>query len=162
MNSKIDCCAAHFQAPPFGIPNPNAFPKPFYRLVEVAVKRNRGSVAPSTAAEFDHGKDVVEHFLDAALSIQEHVDYNLLLHDNEPTKPEEKTKEPTSEYDDLWGLEKRAQKAEEERDKLPGKPPKFPEKPEKDILLFLNRYSPHLEEWQRDVIGDICHGGSDF
>src|SRR5256714_985953 len=34
--------------------------------------------------EFEHGKDEVERFLDAALSIQEHVDYNLLLHGDEP------------------------------------------------------------------------------
>src|SRR2546427_10922163 len=77
--------------------------------------------------EFEHGKAEVERFLDAVLSIQEHVDYNLLLAGDEPKK-EQKIKEVTGEYDDLWGLEKRAKKAEEERDKRPGKPPKFPEK----------------------------------
>src|SRR5437660_11568250 len=39
--------------------------------------------------EFDHGKAEVERFLDAALSIQEHVDYNLLLRADEPSKKEE-------------------------------------------------------------------------
>ena len=101
--------------------------------------------------EFDHGKAEVERFLDAALSIQEHVDYNLLLAGDEVKKEEKKT-EATSQYDDLWGLEKKAKKAEEERDKRPGKPPKFPEKPEKDILLFLMRHAPHLQPWQRDLI----------
>src|SRR5579885_1965590 len=101
--------------------------------------------------EFDHGKDVVERFLDAVLSIQEHVDYNLFLQSDE-VKKEEKRAETTSEYDDLWNLDKRAQKAEEERDRRPGKPPKFPEKPEKDILLFLLRHAPHLQPWQRDII----------
>ncbi len=101
--------------------------------------------------EFDHGKDVVERFLDAVLSIQEHVDYNLFLQSDE-VKKEEKLAETTSEYDDLWNLDKRAQKAEEERDRRPGKPPKFPEKPEKDILLFLLRHAPHLQPWQRDII----------
>jgi len=33
-----------------------------------------------------------------------------------------------------------------------GKPPKFPEKPEKDILQFLMLHAPHLEPWQRDII----------
>ncbi|QBD79090.1 hypothetical protein EPA93_25130 [Ktedonosporobacter rubrisoli] len=103
--------------------------------------------------EFDHGKAEVERFLDAALSIQEHVDYNLLLrgddHDEDETKL---AAELSSDYDDLWDLDKKQQKAEEERDRLPGKPPKFPEKPEKDILLFLIRYSPILQPWQRDVL----------
>src|SRR6266480_733527 len=49
------------------------------------------------------------------------------------------------EYDDLWGLEKKAQKVEEEREKFSLRPPKFPEKPEKDILLFLMRHAPHLQ-----------------
>jgi stage V sporulation protein R len=106
--------------------------------------------------EFDHGKAEVERFLDAVLSIQEHVDYNLLIRESEPEK-QEKTGEkprtkPSSEYEDLWGLEHRAKKAEEERDRLPGKPPRFPEKPEKDLLLFIMRHAPHLQPWQRDII----------
>jgi stage V sporulation protein R len=103
--------------------------------------------------EFDHGKAEVERFLDAALSIQEHIDYNLLLRENEPQKRGEKARSgPTTAYDDLWGLDKRAQRAEEERDKRSGKPPKFPEKPEKDLLLFLMRHAPHLKDWQRDIL----------
>src|SRR5438105_6449805 len=103
--------------------------------------------------EFDHGKAEVERFLDAALSISEHVDYNLLLRSDETDKQgEKKPTEVTSEYDDLWDLERKAKKAAEERDKRPGKPPKFPEKPEKDILLFLLRHAPHLQPWQRDLI----------
>jgi len=106
-----------------------------------------------TKYEFDQGKAEVEHFLDAALSIQEHVDYNLLLRDDDTGKKEEKKPvEITSEYDDLWAWEKKAQKAAEERDRKPGKPPKFPEKPEKDILLFIMRHAPHLQPWQRDII----------
>ena len=104
--------------------------------------------------EFDHGKDEVERYLDAVLSIQEHVDYNLFLRQNDPKQAEEKPAQttPSSPYDDLWGLDKKAKKAEEERDRRPGKPAKFPEKPEKDLLLFLARYSPHLQPWQRDII----------
>src|SRR5690349_15480868 len=101
--------------------------------------------------EFDHGKDAVEHFLDAALSIQEHVDYNLLLREDEVHK-EEKFKERATEYDDLWNLEQRQQRAEEERDLRHIKPPRFPEKPEKDILLFLMHHAPHLQDWQRDIL----------
>ncbi len=102
--------------------------------------------------EFDHGKLEVERFLDAALSIQEHVDYNLFLR-SDSVKHEEPSPERTSEYDDIWGLDKKAKKSEEERDRYPsGKAPKFPEKPEKDLLLFLSRHAPSLEPWQRDLI----------
>ncbi len=103
--------------------------------------------------EFDHGKAEVERYLDAVLSIQEHIDYNLLIRENEPEKKGEKPRtKPSSEYDDLWGMENKAKKAEEERDRLPGKTPKFPEKPEKDLLLFIMRHAPHLQPWQRDII----------
>ncbi len=93
--------------------------------------------------------------LDAVLSIQEHVDYNLLIRQNEPDKDKKEDKLATivpGPYDDLWGLDTRAKKAEEARERKRGKSPKFPEQPEKDILLFLMRYSPHLEPWQRDII----------
>ena len=105
--------------------------------------------------EFDHGRYEVERFLDAVLSIQEHIDYNLLLReqDEEKNKKDEKPKKkPSSDYEDLWGLDQKEKKAQEEREKLPGKPPKFPEKPEKDFLLFLSRHAPHLQPWQRDII----------
>jgi len=109
--------------------------------------------------EFDHGREEVERFLDAVLSIQEHVDYNLLLReqDDEKDKKEEKSKtKPSSDYEDLWGLDQKEKKIQEERDQRPGKPPKFPEKPEKDLLLFLSHHAPHLQPWQRDII-EIVH-----
>ncbi|HCI78844.1 MAG TPA: stage V sporulation protein R, partial [Ktedonobacter sp.] len=51
--------------------------------------------------EFDHGKGEVERFLDAALSIQEHIDQNQLLSVEEPKKVEKKV-EVEGEFDDLW------------------------------------------------------------
>ncbi len=105
--------------------------------------------------EFDHGKLEIERFLDAVLSIQEHVDYNLLLRKEAPeSKQEKSTTEVTGGYDDLWSMDREAKvkRAEAEREKRLGKPPKFPEKPEKDILLFLLQYAPNLLPWQRDII----------
>ncbi|GAC1566341.1 MAG: SpoVR family protein [Ktedonobacteraceae bacterium] len=103
--------------------------------------------------EFDHGKAEVERFLDAVLSIQEHVDYNLLIRENEADKKDEKPANvAVGPYDDLWGLDTRAKKAQEARNQQIGKPPRFPEQPEKDILLFLMHHAPHLELWQRDII----------
>src|SRR5205823_6917319 len=72
--------------------------------------------------EFDHGKAEVERFLDAALSIQEHIDYNLFLQGDEPKQEEKVKAAPAGEYDDIWGLDVKAKKAEEERDKRSGKP----------------------------------------
>jgi stage V sporulation protein R len=105
--------------------------------------------------EFDHGRDEVERFLDAVLSIQEHVDYNLLLReqdDEKDTKEKKAQTKPSSSYEDLWGLDQKEKQVQEERDQRPGKPAKFPKKPEKDILLFLSRYAPQLQPWQRDII----------
>src|SRR5437667_4294325 len=49
--------------------------------------------------EFDHGNAEVERFLDAVLSIQEHVDYNLFIRDDEPDNKDEKPSTPiTNEY----------------------------------------------------------------
>lgn len=102
--------------------------------------------------EFDHGKAEVERFLDAVLAIQEHVDYNLLIREEKLEKPEERTSKSPGVYDDLWNLDRRERKAEEERSRRPGRPAKFPERPEKDILLFLAQHAPNLEPWQRDII----------
>jgi stage V sporulation protein R len=102
--------------------------------------------------EFEHGKDEVEHFLDAVLSIQEHVDYNLLIQEEKPAADTEKNEHAPGIYDDLWGMDERKKKAEEGREQRSGKPPKFPETPQKDLLLFLMQHAPHLEDWQRDII----------
>ncbi|HEY3992732.1 MAG TPA: SpoVR family protein [Ktedonobacteraceae bacterium] len=102
--------------------------------------------------EFDHGKAEVEHYLDAVLSIQEHVDYNLLIREEKAKDPDEKIPKSPGIYDDLWEMDQRKKKAEEERDRRPGKPAKFPAEPQKDILLFLSQHAPHLEPWQRDII----------
>ncbi len=101
--------------------------------------------------EFDHGKEEVEHFLDSVLSIQEHVDYNLLILEEKPGSDDKHSSVP-GPYDDLWGMGEEQKKAAEERARRSGKPPKFPEKPQKDILLFLIQHAPHLEPWQRDII----------
>jgi len=96
--------------------------------------------------EFDHGKEEVERFLDAVLSIQEHVDYNLSIRKKPPVAEPSSPREVEEPYADLWGLEKRETPAPRPKVK------KFPEEPEKDILLFLAEHSPALEDWQRDII----------
>ncbi|RYM05792.1 SpoVR family protein [Sporolactobacillus sp. THM7-7] len=101
--------------------------------------------------EETHGRKKVEKFIDAVLAIQEHVDPRIIRKgdwlDNKPGKPAKKRKRPISEYEDLLGLDDgRKEEGEEEM------PAKFPKRPEKDLLFFIEEYSRVLEDWQRDVL----------
>ncbi|AKO91208.1 SpoVR family protein [Priestia filamentosa] len=102
-----------------------------------------------TQYEILHGKREVEKFLDAVLSIQEHIDPSLMRPKLSWTMDEEEEEETTVEtpYDDLWALD--GDKAKKEKRK---KKKKLPPQPEKDILLFIEQYSRELEEWQRDIL----------
>lgn len=99
--------------------------------------------------EMIHGKEEVEQFLDAVLAIQEHIDSSIIRpklpsYDLEVEEIEDKRK---SEYDDLWDLdEKKKSKVVQPYRK------KFPPRPEKDLLLFIEEYSRELEDWQRDIL----------
>ncbi|PLT33693.1 SpoVR family protein [Bacillus sp. V5-8f] len=103
--------------------------------------------------EIQYGKKEVETFLDAVLSIEEHIDPSLLrpklswtLDD---TEEEEDTPKPSATpYDDLWGLDKK----EKPRPNTVKKKKKFPPQPEKDLLLFIEQYSRELTAWQRDIL----------
>ncbi|WP_209124311.1 SpoVR family protein [Alkalihalobacillus sp. BA299] len=99
--------------------------------------------------EMIYGREEVEKFLDAILSIQEHIDPSLLrskLAWSLDEEEEEVAPKVNSPYDDLWELE---DKKPVERKK---KKKKFPPKPEKDLLLFIEEYSRELEPWQRDIL----------
>lgn len=101
------------------------------------------------AYEKEYGKDEVERFIDAVLSIQEHIDPSIvrprlqyeLLHEEE-----EQNVSRITPYDDLWKLDGKSEKKEIPKRK------KFPPRPEKDMLLFIQEYSRELTEWQRDIL----------
>lgn len=100
--------------------------------------------------EFQHGRLEVEHFLDAVLSIQEHVDpqpdlRNKALAAAEAKRHTVNTPRKTP-YDDLLGTPSHPP---EEGSQAPRK---IPEEPDKDILQFIAEHAPNLEPWQRDVI----------
>jgi stage V sporulation protein R len=102
--------------------------------------------------ETQYGKRQVEEFLDAVLSIQEHIDPSLLrpklawsLEDEEY---EEEPPKVSSPYDDLWSLDEK----DKPKQKPQRKKKKFPPQPEKDVLLFIEEYSRELEDWQRDIM----------
>src|SRR5699024_8542009 len=70
---------------------------------------------------------------------------NTLSDDEELEEEKSKVKTP---YDDLWDLdknEKPVQKKQKTRRKIPPKP-------EKDLLLFIEKYSRELEDWQCDIL----------
>ncbi|MFZ5597356.1 MAG: SpoVR family protein [Bacillota bacterium] len=135
--------------------------------------------------EFKYGKQKVESFLDSVIAIGEQIDpYRYIKGDGvaarggEGRRPSggkcgnnscsggcgsgggscvdvcrggsEKKKE--TPYDDLWNLDKTGcggDGGEEEKSK------KFPESPEKDLLLFIAVNARDLDEWQRDIISVV-------
>ena len=99
--------------------------------------------------EMLYGKEEVESFLDAVLAIQEHIDPSIIRPKLPSYDSEEEEVEITkkSAYDDLWNIDKPAK----EKIIVPHKK-KFPPRPEKDLLLFIEQYSRELESWQRDIL----------
>ncbi|HLH74868.1 MAG TPA: SpoVR family protein [Chloroflexota bacterium] len=102
--------------------------------------------------EFQHGRLEVEQFLDAVLSIQEHVDPQPEMREKALAAQEARRHAPpmpkSTPYDDLWRL-----------DKTESRPPdtnttvrKIPEEPDKDLLKFIAEHAPNLDQWQRDII----------
>ncbi|MYL30669.1 stage V sporulation protein R [Halobacillus halophilus] len=98
-----------------------------------------------------YGKEEVESFLDAVLAIQEHIDPSLVRPklawsvDDEESSGE---KVALTEYDDLWNID---ESSSEDQPRFKKKR-KFPPRPEKDLLLFIEQYSRELEDWQRDIL----------
>jgi len=103
------------------------------------------------AYEMKYGKDEVETFLDAVLSIQEHIDPSLFKSQATGRFPEAKSNIPRQQtpYEDLWALDKHGPVSEE---RVKNKVKKFPPRPEKDVLQFIEQHSRHLEEWQCDIL----------
>ncbi|GAV25448.1 stage V sporulation protein R [Carboxydothermus islandicus] len=89
---------------------------------------------------FRYGKEKVEKFLDAVLSIEEHIDpYEGTIKEQSSNK---KIKEVNNPYADIW-FETNNEKRENEKNER---------KPVKDLLGFIGRNSRYLEEWQREMI----------
>lgn len=102
--------------------------------------------------EIEHGKQEVENFLDAVLAIEEHIDPSLmrpkLSWTLDDVEYEEEDDIKASPYDDLWNLDRKAEK----QSKSKKMKRKFPPQPEKDLMLFIESYSRELTDWQRDIL----------
>ncbi len=98
-----------------------------------------------------YGKKEVEHFLDAILSIQEHIDPSIMRPklNYKWDDGEEELERKATPYDDLWEIDQSDDKREKAK---PTTRRKVPPQPEKDILLFIEEYSRELEDWQRDIL----------
>jgi stage V sporulation protein R len=135
-------------------------------------RSNRNMVESMSAAaerisryEMEHGTQQVERFLDAVMAVQEHVDPVLHKpHGQDKNRYMEWRKKhdkerslktpPASPYDDLWDLDDSISGAEAERQALQENRDnhRFPPHPEKDLVWFVQQFSPVLEDWQRDIM----------
>jgi len=100
--------------------------------------------------EFEYGMKRVEEILDAAISIDEHVDPAATLGKPEASKLDRSRVGP---YDDLWQDEQESETGEPERP-MTFRGSECPV-PCPDLLLFLASESPTLEDWERDILGIV-------
>jgi len=108
--------------------------------------------------EFKYGREPVEQFLDAALSIAEHIDpfqATRLPKEDQLAKWKaeyeegQKPKTGMGEFDDLFekSPSKDAGITKEEHQPMP-----IPLQPEKDLVGFIADFAPYLEDWQKDIL----------
>lgn len=115
--------------------------------------------------ELQYGSEAVEKFIDAILAIQEHVDPTLIkpyqLDKKRYIEMSRKEQERASAsspslpdpYEDLWNLDTEAvAEAKEKAQEAAAEAKRFPPKPEKDLVWFIEEYSTILEDWQRDIL----------
>ena len=105
--------------------------------------------------EFRYGRKTVERLLDAALSIEEHIDPNFFIRREDPQREDDKARKSSPKvgrYDDLWNIGRPPQEesAPEEDERPRGQGP-----PEKDLVYYIMRNSPSLHDWQRDVLAMV-------
>jgi stage V sporulation protein R len=106
--------------------------------------------------EYDHGTEAVERFLDAAISIQEHIDPHLRFRREAPPSKEPRRATPSSGFEDLWdmGADAAAERetARKTAERLAAAGERIPAEPEKDLVRFLAEHTPDLADWQRDIL----------
>jgi stage V sporulation protein R len=108
--------------------------------------------------EYTYGRKVVEEFLDAVLSIEEHIDPNFFIKKESADKGKQeqggRRKRREGEYEDLLSDDERGfldAAADKDSEHDNGHKPSL-ESPEKDLVYFIMKNSPILEDWQRDVM----------
>ncbi len=121
-----------------------------YHVVEQAADRAHRI----EAAIEEHGQKRVETALDAALALEQNVDLNQGI--SRPNYPTRITKKAPKQSDSVF--QKRYQElpgkdlfdTESDHEEKTVRAP-VPPRPEYDLLWFIARYGPELEEWERDI-----------
>lgn len=102
--------------------------------------------------EYEHGTERVEQLLDAALSIEEHIDPDAVIAEQREEKPAAKKE---GRFDDLFALDpSTAEEAVVSHTPPLARRANCP-MPQRDLLLFLAAESPVLEDWERDTLGIV-------
>ncbi len=116
------------------------------------------------------GEDEVEAFMDRCMSIDDLIDiHSVAMKREDPSRAQLKTQaneEPEEEHAVRFKAKEylsdfvnppqqmRAVEDEHRRQRAAQAPQQFPEKPQKDVLLFLIEHAP-LKNWQRDVLSIV-------
>jgi stage V sporulation protein R len=113
-----------------------------------------------------HGESEVEDFIDLCLSVEDLIDMHSpfikrradlnIPFDEEVRRRDEPMRFDTKSYLEPYMNPRDAMRAENKRkaDDEKSRHARFPEEPERDILLFLIEHAP-LKNWQRDVLSII-------
>ena len=98
----------------------------------------------------EHGAERVEAVLDAALSLEQHIDIDLAL--RRARYPETVTDRNTHKEDD-FSKRFASLGPDTARPRTTGiaKRAPIPPHPEKDLLWFIAQYAPDMEPWERDI-----------
>jgi stage V sporulation protein R len=100
--------------------------------------------------EFKYGRKVVEEFLDAVLSIEEHIDPNFFIK-KEAATPDIKNrvhKSKITQYEDLWEEDVNLTSTD-------NKTKTNAQIAEKDLVYFIMQHSPNLTAWQQDIMAMV-------
>jgi len=122
----------------------------FSRTPKDMIERMAAHAEKIRGYESQYGREWVERTLDAVMAIKEHVDYRShigpsrkMSHAPELLKPSKVSKRSSLPYEDLWG------------DLLEGECTSVPQTEYEDLLLYIMKFSPGLEAWQRDIVGIV-------
>jgi len=97
-----------------------------------------------------HGQQRVEAVLDAALALEPHIDINQPLHRPPYPDPDPAAASPDRPAD---AFRQRYQTLPGESPPPAPEPPRrrIPPHPEQDLLWFIARHAPDLQDWERDI-----------
>lgn len=118
--------------------------------------RNMIHRAAERAARVDdyiaqYGLDAVEHLMDIAFALDNHIDWNKgVFRKRYQSKRIVEERVSHGEFEDLLNTGSNSKRSIRKRI-VAGN---FPPKPEKDLLWFLTNYAS-LEEWEKDILGII-------